>query len=347
MNKTIATIFGFALAMQAQDAQTAAQLDAQKAAVQKLRLALDQQGTAGTASPEMQRKLADAQKKLKDELDTMELKTFTFVSGQMYNGNPVKGAPYSAEAVTETTQTLADGSHIKTNSSTVQYRDGDGRERHEETIGKLGDWNAQGEAPKVVFISDPVAKLSYTLHPNEKTAEKNAAGGAILKSMVVNSGSYAFTTSNNASTTSEVRAGRGAGDGAGVGISISTDDNPQMLRLEKRAAAGGANAKNTKTEDLGTQIFEGVSADGTRTTTTIPAGQIGNERDINIVNERWYSKELQMVVKTVHSDPRTGETVYQLKNINRTEPQPSLFEVPADYKVNDGAINIRKMVKDE
>src|SRR5579871_1740630 len=155
----MAAVFGFALAVQAQDA-TPAQLDAQKAALRKFQFAMEQQ--TNVASPEVQQKLADATKKAKAELDAMQQKTFVFVSGQMYNGNPVKNAPYSAEAVTETTQTLADGNHIKTTSSTLQYRDSDGRERREETIGKIGDWNAQGEAPKVVFISDPVLKMSYT-----------------------------------------------------------------------------------------------------------------------------------------------------------------------------------------
>jgi hypothetical protein len=79
-----------------------------------------------------------------------------------------------------------------------------------------------------------------------------------------------------------------------------------------------------------------VDADGTRTTITIPAGEIGNERAIEIVSERWYSPELQLVVMTRHSDPRTGETVYRLTNINRTEPVKSLFEVPSDYTIKEG-----------
>ena len=75
--------------------------------------------------------------------------------------------------------------------------------------------------------------------------------------------------------------------------------------------------------------IEGVEAEGTRTTVTIPAGEIGNERAIEIVSERWYSPELQLVVMTRHSDPRLGETTYKLTNINRTEPAKTLFEVPA------------------
>jgi len=96
------------------------------------------------------------------------------------------------------------------------------------------------------------------------------------------------------------------------------------------------NTSNAKTEQLGTMYIEGVQADGTRVTTTIPAGEIGNERPNNIVDERWYSPDLQMTVMTKHSDPRNGETNFSLKNINRSSPPPHLFEVPSDYTVNAG-----------
>ena len=89
-------------------------------------------------------------------------------------------------------------------------------------------------------------------------------------------------------------------------------------------------------EQLGSQTIEGVVAEGTRVTFTIPAGKIGNERPIVTVNERWYSPELQTIVLSKNSDPRMGETTYRLTNIDRSEPDPSLFQVPADYKVEEG-----------
>jgi hypothetical protein len=94
--------------------------------------------------------------------------------------------------------------------------------------------------------------------------------------------------------------------------------------------------ENAVKEDLGKQNIEGVEAQGTRVAITIPAGEIGNERPIEIVNEHWYSTELQIDVMTRHSDPRTGETTYRLTNINRSEPSKSLFEVPSDYTVSEG-----------
>jgi len=100
----------------------------------------------------------------------------------------------------------------------------------------------------------------------------------------------------------------------------------------------------TKTEDLGTQNIEGVTCEGTRHITTIPAGAIGNDRPIEIVYERWYSKDLGMVVSSKHSDPRFGEQTYTLKNIVRAEPDPSLFTVPKEFKFTttpDGVTRVR------
>jgi hypothetical protein len=79
--------------------------------------------------------------------------------------------------------------------------------------------------------------------------------------------------------------------------------------------------------------MNGVTATGTRSTLTIPQGQIGNNRDIHVVNERWYSDDLQMLVKSVNSDPRFGENTYELTNISRDEPDASLFQIPPDYSV--------------
>jgi hypothetical protein len=89
-------------------------------------------------------------------------------------------------------------------------------------------------------------------------------------------------------------------------------------------------------EDLGSQTMEGVIVSGVRTTHTIPAGQIGNDRPITIVTEVWTSPDLKTVVYSKRSDPRMGEQTFHLTNIVRTEPNPSLFTVPADFKIVDG-----------
>jgi len=233
--------------------------------------------------------------------------TADFVSGQLISGPPVKGAPYSTEAVNETIQTLADGNRIVQHSSAMQYRDSEGRERREET-------SAMG----AIFITDPVAGARYTLHPESKTAEKGP--GAV------------FNITTNAAG---VRGGRSGGvnvaiSGPGSGIPAT---NQFFFVTAGRIDTWSGDAK---IEQLGNMFIEGVQAQGTRTTTTIPAGQIGNDKPINIVDERWYSPDLQMTIMTRHSDPRTGETSFALKNINRSSPPPNLFEVPADYTVKTG-----------
>ena len=86
------------------------------------------------------------------------------------------------------------------------------------------------------------------------------------------------------------------------------------------------------------KTLEGVAVEGRKTTTVIPAGKVGNELPITVVSEEWRSPELNLLVLTRHSDPRTGESSYRLQNIIRAEPDPSLFMVPPDYTVRETGI---------
>ena len=97
---------------------------------------------------------------------------FGFVSDMLVGGNPVKGAPYSAQAVTETTQTLADGTRIAQKSTAMIYRDSLGRERREQTLPAIGPFTAQGDPPQIISISDPVAGVNYSLNAKERVAVK-------------------------------------------------------------------------------------------------------------------------------------------------------------------------------
>lgn len=237
--------------------------------------------------------------------------TFAFVSSQLVSGPPVKGAPYSAEAVNETIQTLADGNRIVQRSSAMQYRDSEGRERREET-------SAMG----VIFITDPVAGTRYTLHPDSQTAEKGPV------TTVFHTGAIPGVPG--------VSGGRGGPETVSV-VTAGGAAAPQgFFYVNSGSITKFSSPSDSKTEDLGKMYIEGVQVQGTRTTITIPAGDIGNERPINIVDEQWYSPDLQMTIMTKHSDPRTGETTFALKNINRSSPPPTLFEVPSDYTVRTG-----------
>lgn len=121
---------------------------------------------------------------------------------------------------------------------------------------------------------------------------------------------------------------------------------PDKSEFTRKGHAGGRGAdasadKETVTTSLGTQTIGGVTAEGTRYTRMIPAGQIGNVKPIIVVTERWYSTELQMVVMTKRSDPRSGDTVFQMTSIARAEPAASLFQVPADYAVAQATPHVR------
>lgn len=88
-----------------------------------------------------------------------------------------------------------------------------------------------------------------------------------------------------------------------------------------------------ETKPLGSRDIDGIRADGTLTSYTIPAGQVGNEKAIVVTTERWFSPELHVVVFARTADPRAGESTYRLTNIKRGEPSPELFRIPADYRV--------------
>jgi hypothetical protein len=262
---------------------------------------------------------------------------FVFIASESFGGKVVKGAPYSGEAVTETIQTLGDGNRIINKFSSSVYRDSEGRTRREQSFKGLGVLGVGDEPLKTIFINDPVAGVTYSLDPRSHIAHKSAPFTLQLSSkggVTTQSQTFEFKTGPGAPAAGGnliMTAPLGAGpEGARVQHSIIEGTSSYVFRTGK-----GPNT-NEKKEDLGKQLIEGVEAEGTRTTITIPAGEIGNERAIEIVSERWYSPELQLVVMTRHSDPRMGETTYKLTNINRTEPAKSLFEVPADYTIKSG-----------
>jgi hypothetical protein len=131
---------------------------------------------------------------------------------------------------------------------------------------------------------------------------------------------------------SEQKVARQMPDSMGAGVRTKVGPNGNVFYRHFKESV----ETTAKTESLGTQTIEGVNAEGTRTARTIPAGEMGNEKPITIVSERWYSTDLQMDVRSAHSDPRFGDTTYTLTNIQRSEPDASLFVVPSDYTVKQG-----------
>ena len=267
----------------------------------------------------------------------------------------VKGAPYSAEAVTETNQVLADGNKITRRSVTRLYRDSEGRSRREDLHVQLGVPGAVVDIPDSISITDPVAGVRYQLDPKKNSARQSPfrvtfdtpALKLIMpeKPKVIEPKEMSKTLIMGTGEKEPVDEARKAEIAARAAerqkqaelrrVEMEKQREEMQKRRDELKPAPGLSDSNTKTESLGTQNIEGAAADGIRTTTIIPAGAIGNERPIEIVYEKWYSKELQMTIFSRRSDPRTGEQTYRLTNINRSDPPITLFAPPVDYTVID------------
>jgi len=232
----------------------------------------------------------------------------------------VKNAPFSAQGTTTTTQVLADGNRIVQTQEMTLARDSDGRTRREMSVDKVGPWSTDSNG-KVVFIRDPVAGATYVLQPDGQHAIKTTmhappeGGGEpalVVKKQIMEQGLQA------------------------KGEALRTESRMMTRNGVVQSFIVGEETSSQQMEKLGDQTIEGVRAHGTRETRTIAAGAIGNERPIEIVSEVWYSPDLQMIVLSKHTDPRVGETVYKLSNIQIAEPDPTLFQVPASYTVQQG-----------
>ena len=287
-----------------------------------------------------------------------------FVSSEIGGRGVVKGAPYSATAVSETRQTLADGNHIVRSSSTRLFRDSQGRTRQEQTGG-------------IVFINDVVAGKRMLLNTERKTARELPARAPMAPlppvpptpptpgvAPVAPTPPVPPTPPPQASA-DEMRtwgesmrqwarefSARVRGDAAHVerdvnvvvrndGTGPDVRERVEVVRIVDDPRGGMpmhpgmpmmAPQGQGITTALGSRDFNGVRADGTRTTWTIAAGRIGNEKPIEIVSERWYSPDLMVVVQSRFADPRTGERIYRLDNLTRAEPAGDLFRVPADFE---------------
>lgn len=252
----------------------------------------------------------------KAELESqLQAKTYTVLGAKFgFESKLVKGAPYSAVAVTETVQMLGDGNRITQRSSVSVYRDSAGRTRREALV-------KDGQAQAIV-ISDPAAGVNYTLDTNNRRALKHDSPMVMVRKV--------------AETARAVEE-----------LKLKLEAEKKQAMLEDPTSDLPRKKRVPNAEALGRQVIDGVEAEGTRTTVTIPAGQIGNDLPINIVSEQWYSPELQLLLMTKHSDPRTGETTYRLTNINRAEPDRTLFEVPADYTVSSEIEERRLKVHDK
>jgi hypothetical protein len=262
----------------------------------------------------------------------------------------VKGSPYSAEAATETVQVLADGNRIVSKSSNKTYRDSEGRTRVELTPGPTGAWMPDTKQFSMTMIDDPVSGEHITLNNVIKQATRFSFKEAGVTSAGSASGARTFATtivrsSGDASVPPPPLPPPPPVPATGRGNVGYVRSGPTTnVQVNSFFASVSPDIKpDTKSEPLGKQVIEGVECTGTRETVTIAAGAIGNDRALETVTEHWYSPDLQQEVLTKTTDPRFGETTYRLTNIVRAEQPRSLFEVPADYKLEDPAVNFKSM----
>jgi hypothetical protein len=209
-------------------------------------------------------------------------------------GKVVKGVPYTAQAVTSNKQTLATGGVISTEMTAQVARDAEGRTRREQTIGAIGPW----------FV------------------ERSSGEGrtVIVIQDPVKGVNYTLDPRTHLARVSRQRT-------------AAESEQLQLREERRREEALKREPRRERSESLGERTMEGVRAEGKKTVTTFPPGSVGNTEPIEIIEETWYSPELQVVVRNTRSDPRVGVMTYRLISIRRGDPPASLFEVPAEYHV--------------
>jgi len=261
--------------------------------------------------------LANAQDKValeKGQIEQMKVSgAFAYRLGEMQDagvmfGEVTKGAPFTAQRTEESTQTLGDGTHINHKSSISYARDSSGRTRREDD-----EW---------ITIYDPIANVSYRLNKKSHVGSKvDLVRGQNLERQKIE---LDQTQAELIKSQSEKQLAETKSQG-GYAVTISDDGSGPRV---KAFMSPGAE------ESLGSQVVNGVMADGTRFTRTIPAGDFGNDRPITSVTESWYAPELHLTVLYKRTDPREGDVTTQYTGIKRAEPDPSVFQVPAGYTLN-------------
>jgi hypothetical protein len=249
----------------------------------------------------------------------------TFSGPPPYTATAVSGAPYSGERVTETRQTLADGTNI-TRNTTSQFmsRDSQGRTRTERIMGgvesRLGI--------KLIDIDDPVAGYRYVLDTYNHVVHRLKLPPPPVRTPIPTAPSGAA-----GGRVTPAPPGPAAGPAGTLG---GTRGSLIVAPLPPSPSGGPGVARPTITnERLGSQIMEGVTVEGTRTTMTYTEGMVGNDRPFSVISENWLCRDLRTIILSKTTDPRNGENTTRLTNLSIAEPDASLFQPPPDYPIVD------------
>src|SRR6266404_6498455 len=189
----------------------------------------------------------------------------------------VKGHGYQDDAVTETVQTLADGSHISHKMVASVARDAEGRTMRSETLDGMGLWGggASDKQIKVTTVFDPVAGT----HMHWQSDSKTAAVIPMPRPGAMGSGPVHFSS---AEAGGAVSSGKFGAEGVFEDGAMPPPPGPDTVfvgEMHTEYHKAGAASSNETTEQLGTRMVEGVEAVGTRAKEVIPAGTIGNDKD--------------------------------------------------------------------
>lgn len=220
--------------------------------------------------------------------------------------------PFSGVVKLSIEQKLADGNAIHRVTQTRQARDSAGRTMNETAVGCVRGEDGQMHEQLTVNINDPVARtnMNWQVGVNDQLKVVHVFHQPELKP--VNSPPVVKRPEPTAA-----------------------QQEQQQKMVKAIQARALLERRETRTEDLGVKDFNGVSAQGLRTTRTIPPGEEGNDLPLVVVNETWRSKELGLLVMVVRDDPRTGRTVTEFEEFTRGEPDPGLFAPPAGYTMQE------------
>lgn len=230
------------------------------------------------------------------------------VLGTVGSAPGIKGLPYSAETIVEKDQALADENHIHTETHGKIFRDAEGRTRQEMELR-----SPDGSQRVTVEIYDPIGKVYVQLEPESKTATLYGYSSFGI-------GTPVPAAASPAKTRPQPTAALSAPSNAAT-----------RTRSLSGVSAGISGAVTSEVEQLGTMVIEGLTVSGTRLTITRPAGAAGNSQPIVSSHETWFSNDQQIDVLTVLKHPQLGESTYKLVNIHVGDPDPLLFQIPADY----------------
>ena len=281
----------------------------------------------------------------------------------------VAGKPISAEFVTEHHQSFTDGNRISRSTTSVIYRDAAGRIRRESQLSVPG-LPASVAAASFITIVDHGLGFGWVLDPQEMVAHRynlNGAGPSYMAHLSAQGRGSGLrppdsrpagdtAASANAQDlprwrlhTFPARHVTPQPDSAAVPAAMSSAVSPgqpgSRLQTEETGFASAPSMRidqpflaapnPVRTENLGEQMILGFRTHGTRVITTLPPGEIGNDRPIDIVSEQWFSPDLDLVMRSAHRDPWGGDFTTTVTKISRSDQPGWLFQVPSQYKIID------------